>query len=292
MDLEGTTTTGTTSSSETGFINPDGTYKEGWKENLLPEDLRSEGFYDSPFNANVKELLKTAGNQAKMLGKKGVIPIGEKSGEFEVRAFRTAMNVPDKYIYQKPTDLKMVDLSDEFVNGALDGANKLHMTQPQVDYMMKTFHDFWKKTEAEYDASEQKDIAETNQKILAEENTNYEVNSRYVDSAVRQFTQSWTEEDILKLFGTVDSQGGINSSDHIEMKPLLRKFLVAVGKGMGEGRMPAGDTGGKSLQAQLDEVSKSPDYLTGFGKPHQEAINKALKLQEQINKQQGKPQYM
>jgi len=285
-------TTPDTPTSETTFINPDGTYKEGWKAALLPEDLRTEGFYDSPFNANVKELLKTAGNQAKMLGKKGVIPINEKSSEFEVRAFRTATGVPDKYTYQKPTDLKMVELPDDFVNRTLEAFNKANMTQPQVDLAMKTLHDFLKANETEFEKSEQEEIDKINQAILTEENTAYETNSHYIDNAVRQFTQGWSEEDILKVFGTADSKGGINSSDHIELKPLLRKFLINVGKQMGEGRMVIGETGGKSLQDQLDEVKKTPEYTSGFGKLHQEAINKALKLQEQINKQQGKPQYI
>lgn len=270
------------------FINPDGTYKEGWKEALLPEELRTEGFYDSPFNANIKELLKTAGNQAKMLGKKGVIPLNEKSTEFEVKAWRTATGVPDKYTYQKPTDLKMVELSDEFVNGALDVFNKAHLTQPQVDLVMKTFHDFWKTSEDEYEKTEKQEIDAVNQQILTEENTAYEQNSHFIDNAVRQFTQGWENEDILKLFGTADSKGGINSSDHIELKPLLRKFLINVGKGIGEDRIVTGDTGGKSLQQQLDDVMKSDEYLKGFGKPHQDAINKALKLREQLNKQMGK----
>ncbi len=282
------TTPVVTPPSETSFINPDGTYKEGWKETLLPEELRTEGFYDSPFNANIKELLKTAGNQAKMLGKKGVIPITDKSNDFEVRAWRTAMGVPDKYVYMKPADLKTIDVPDDFIARTLDSFNKANMTQAQTDLAMKAFEGFWRATEAEYDKKEKTEIDTINQQILTEENTNYETNSHYIDNAVRQFTQGWSDEDVLKVFGTTDSKGGINSSDHIELKPLLRKFLVNVGKQMGEGRMVTGDTGGKSLKDQLEEAMKSSDYNTGTGKPHQDAINKALKLREQLNKQQGR----
>lgn len=287
MAEEGTASQ-TVATSETTFINPDFTYKDGWKEALLPDDLRTEAFYDSPFNANVKELLKTAGNQAKMLGKKGAIPVNEKSTDFEVRAWRTALGVPDKYTYQKPTDLKMTDIPDDFINRTLDGFNKANMTQGQVDLAMKTFHDFLKANEMEFDKTEKEEIEKINRQILADENTDYETNSHYIDNTVRQFTQGWPDEDILKLFGTVDSKGGIHSKDHIELKPLLRKFLINVGKSMGEGRAVTGETGGRSLQEQLDEVMKSEDYLKGVGKPHQDAINKALKLREQMNKQQGR----
>ena len=93
----------------------------------------------------------------------------------------------------------------------------------------------------------------------------------------------------MSLFGTVDSKGGINSKEHIELKLLLRRFLTGIGKSIGEGRMITGDLGGKSLQEQLDEVMKSDDYLNNKNlKAHQEAINKALKLREQINKQIGR----
>jgi hypothetical protein len=282
------TTPVVTPPSETSFINPDGTYKDGWKETLLPEELRTEGFYDSPFNANVKELLKTAGNQAKMLGKKGVVPITDKSSEFEVRAWRTATGVPDKYTYQKPADLKTIEIPDDFISRTLDSFNKANMTQAQTDLAMKAFEGFWRATEAEYDKAETDEIDKINQQILTEENTNYETNSHLIDNAVRQFTQGWADEDILKVFGTTDSKGGINSSDHIELKPLLRKFLVNVGKQMGEGRMVTGDTGGKSLQEQLDEVMKNPDYNSPDITKRKPLNEKALKLREQLNKQTGR----
>ena len=270
------------------YINPDGTYKEGWKEKLLPEELRNDKFYDSPFNANVNELLKTAGNQAKMLGKKGIIPINEKSSDFEVQEYRKAMGIPEKYEFKKP-ELKMVEIPDEFINETLEKFNKMHFTQQQVDTAMESFTGYFKNLEEQYEKEEVEKATEINNKILAEENTNYETNSLYIDNAVRKFTQGWTEEDIMTLFGTADSKDGINSKDHIELKPLLRRFLTEIGKSIGEGRMVTGETTGKSLQDQLDEVMKSEDYLNNNNlKAHQEAINKALRLREQINKQIGR----
>jgi len=274
--------------SDQSFINPDGTYKEGWKDALLPEELRNEHFYDSPFNTDVKELLKTAGNQAKMLGKKGVIPITEKSSPFEIQEWRRATGVPDKYLYEKPTDLEMYDIPDTFINETFDEFNKLNMTQGQVDSVMKRVHGLLKSMEAEYTKAEEDERKKVNQQILMDENTEYETNSHYIDTVVRRFTEGWTEEDVVKLFAPADYGDGINSKDHIELKPLFRKFLVNVGKATGEGRIVLGDAGGKSLEDQLEEVMKSPEYLTGFGKVHTDAINKALKLREQLNKQQGR----
>jgi hypothetical protein len=291
MSEEDTTPAVEEPTSGESFINPDGTYKEGWKDALLPEELRAEKFYDSPFNSNVKELLKTAGNQAKMLGKKGVIPLTENSTDFEKQQWRLAHKVPDTYTYEKPTDLQAIEITDEFVEKTQAALNKVNLDQGQFDTVMGIFHNFWKEKEAEFEATEKEEVGKVNQQILTEENTKYETNSQFVDSAVRQFTQGWTEEDRLKLFGTVDSSGGINSVEHIGLKPLLRKFLINVGMGMGEHRMVAGDIGGKSLQDQLDEAMKDPAYLSGYGKSHQEALDKVQRLREQLNKQLGKPVY-
>ena len=236
----------------------------------------------------MNELLKTAGNQAKMLGKKGIIPINEKSSDFEVQEYRKAMGIPEKYEFKKP-ELEMVDIPDEFINETLEKFNQMNFTQQQVDAAMESFTSYFKNLEEQYQKESAEVAAEINNRILAEENTNYETNSLYIDNAVRKFTQGWPEEDILKLFGTSDTKDGINSKDHIELKPLLRRFLTEIGKSIGEGRMVTGETSGKSLQDQLDEVMKSEDYLNNLNlKAHQEAINKALRLREQINKQIGR----
>jgi len=290
MDDLVTTPEQTLTSEIYNYLNPDGTWKEGWKEALLPEDLRNEKFYDSQFNKDLKELLKTSGNQAKALGKKGVVPINEKSSEMEINEWRKAHGVPDKYNYQKP-ELKMVELTDDFIGQILEGANKLNMTQPQLDFMMNAFHNFWKTEEENFEKTEKDRVNEINQKILTDENTQYETNSLHIDNAVRQFTQGWAEEDVLKLFGTVDSKEGINSLEHIELKPLLRKFLANVGRAMGEHRMVTGDLSGKSLEQQIEEAMKDPNYQGGYGKLHQDAVNRVAQLREQLNKQLGKPQY-
>ena len=272
--------------SEESYINPDGSYKEGWKEALLPEELRAEKFYDSPFNTNVKELLKTAGNQAKMLGKKGIVPINDKSTEFEIQQYRQAMGIPEKYEYQKPEGLKMLEEQDEIVAKMLEKWNKSHVPPAHVNMFMEDFHNFIKNVEMQAEASEKAESAEQDRQILTEENTNYETNTLYIDNAVRQFTQGWPDEDVLALFPSKEHP---NADFDGNKKLLMRKFLANVGKSIGEGRMVTGDVTGKSLQQQLDEVMKSPEYqVNTYGKAHTEAVNKALKLREQINAQQGR----
>ena len=177
------TATVTEPSSETAFINPDGSYKDGWKDALLPEEMRGEKFYDSPFNANVKELLKTAGNQAKMLGKKGIVPVTEKSNEFEVKEYRRAMGVPDKYDYEKP-DIEMLKDKDDILTAMLEKWNGKNMTQDHVSMVTEDVHNLLKTIEAQKEAAKIAKSAEQDRQVLAEENTEYEVNSHYIDNAV------------------------------------------------------------------------------------------------------------
>ena len=272
-------------SSETAFINPDGSYKDGWKDALLPEEMRGEKFYDSPFNANVKELLKTAGNQAKMLGKKGVVPVTEKSNEFEVKEYRRAMGVPDEYTYEKP-DLKVLKEQDDVIKKALDEFNELNMPQPHVDAAMGFFHNFLKSMEMQSEASEAAKVAEQDRQVLAEENTEYEVNSHYIDNAVRRFTEGWGDDDILSLFPSKE-----HPSTNLDgnKKLLMRRFLANVGKAIGEGKTVMGEGSGVNVQQQIEEIMKDPDYTSNTNlKRHNELVQKALKLFEQAAEQQGR----
>src|SRR4030042_473209 len=230
-----TTATGTTPTES--FINPDGTYKEGWKEALLPEELRTEKFYDSPFNSNVKELLKTAGNQAKMLGKKGIVPLNDKSTDFEIQQYRQAMGVPEKYQYTKP-DIKLLKEQDNFVNAMLEKWNKANVPQSHVSLFMEDFHNFLKTMEVQSEATEKAESAEQEREILGAENTEYETNSHYIDNVVTRFTEGGKDEDILPLFPSKEHP---NTEWEGNKKLLMRKFLTNVGKSIGEGRMVQGD---------------------------------------------------
>jgi hypothetical protein len=147
---------------------------------------------------------------------------------------------------------------------------------------MGFFHDFLKNMKAQEEATTQAESAEQNKQILETEGANYDTNSHYIDNAVVKFTQGWPEEDILALF---PAEGHPSGEWEGNKKMLMRKFLANVGKSVSETTMIPGDTSGKSISDQLDEVMKSPEYQNGFGKAHQEAVNKALKLREMLLRQ-------
>jgi len=285
MDELGTTPEVTPTSEET-YINSDGTYKEGWKDALLPEELRTEKFYDSPFNANVKELLKTAGNQAKMLGKKGVIPLSDKSSETEVIEWRKAHGVPDSYKYQVPEDLK-IDEEGDFISKNLDEINKRNISQGQLDYIAELYQNEIRSKNQEHDNWIVQQQNMSNQEILKREGMTYEENQQNIDKIVRLGTQGWSDEDIQMLFPTPNSEKEYITNiedNYFKTKSLQRMFLANIGKLIGEHRMVQGETGGKSIQTQIDEIMHSPEYQTGYGKLHQEAVDKLIKLREMMKK--------
>lgn len=75
-----------------GWVNPDGTFGEGWTNNL-PEDSAAYKDTLSKYKS-VPDMAKALANANALIGKKLGVP-GEKSTPEEVAAFRKAMGVPD-----------------------------------------------------------------------------------------------------------------------------------------------------------------------------------------------------
>lgn len=275
--------------SETSYINPDGTWKEGWKEAYVPEDLREENFYSSDFCKDIPSLLKTAGNQAKMLGKRGVTPLSDKSSETEVAEWRKAHGIPDKYNYQKPEDVAN-NLDDEWINSNLEKLNKANLSQGQVNMVMDSIAELIRQKNKRYEEETQKVQSESWENILKDENTEFETNQAMIDKAVNQFTEGWSDEDKLALFPTLEKEKEMDLGDdyYKYIKPMRRKIWAKVGKLIGEHKTIQGEITGKNLQEQLKEVMNSPEFQTGVGKAHNDATAKAVELQKQIAASTGR----
>ena len=76
----------------TSYVNPDGTFAEGWANNL-PED--SSAYKDTLSKyKSVPDMAKALANANALIGKKLGVP-NEKSSPEEVAAFRRSLGVPD-----------------------------------------------------------------------------------------------------------------------------------------------------------------------------------------------------
>ena len=86
------TDAGTPTQPSTGYVNADGTFADGWTNNL-PEDSAAYKDTLSKYKS-VPDMAKALANANALIGKKLGVP-NEKSSPEEVAAFRRAMGVPD-----------------------------------------------------------------------------------------------------------------------------------------------------------------------------------------------------
>ena len=141
MADETTTTTDTTNTTTTitepkvtDFLDETGTFKDGWKDALVPEDLRGRKVFDAV--PDLRAVLKLLAHQEKFLGSqgKGIMPLGENPTATELEMFRKSLGIPDTpegYKVEVPEGLG--DYYDEAVmKETLKGLHALHLTPKQV----------------------------------------------------------------------------------------------------------------------------------------------------------------
>ena len=91
-EAQAATETSTAPTQHTGYVNPDGTFTEGWANNL-PEDSAAYKDTLSKYKS-VPDMAKALANANALIGKKLGVP-NEKSSPEEVAAFRRSLGVPD-----------------------------------------------------------------------------------------------------------------------------------------------------------------------------------------------------
>jgi hypothetical protein len=271
-------------------FNPDGTFKPGYKEHLLPEDLRGEKFFD--IFGNIKDVFKTAGNQAKTIGKysstKGVLPINDKSTPDEIAAFEQAMGVPkthDEYKLEVPKGMEGL-----FDQNMLAQAKQIfkdsRLNQSQVDAL-------WKFETGRAQAAQQAQLKHLEEIDNAAEAQIHEAHSKDYDQAlhlvqlgIEKITATWSEEKRVALFGTDELPGGINSPELAHLRPHLFDFLSSLGGLFVEAKMVNPEDGGGGaygIQAQIDALRAESGFATGDlarnnPKRHQEIIDQINNL--------------
>ena len=271
-------------------FNSDGTFKEGYKEHLLPEDLRGEKFFD--IFTDIKGLAKTAGNQARMIGKysttKGVLPINDKSTPEEIDAFDQALGVPktaDDYKLEVPKGMEHL-FDQELMKQARQIFKSSHFNQSQVDALWKFETERMTAAEAELEKrqSEEDDAAEA---LIRQTHANdYDQSLHLVRLGIDKVTAAWPEDKRIALFGTEEQPAGINDPALASLRPHLFDFLAQVGSLFVESKMvnPEESGGGAySVQAQIDALRETPGFADGTlartnAKKHREIIDQINNL--------------
>jgi hypothetical protein len=125
------------------YINEDLSLKEGWRNSLVPEDLREESvFKDMEKNPalKVQDVFKMLGGLQKVIGKKGLIQPTDSSTPSEWDMFYKTLGRPDKadgYKLEYPKELATIfpedaDDKKEFMEHAFK--NGKTQKQAQADY--------------------------------------------------------------------------------------------------------------------------------------------------------------
>jgi hypothetical protein len=271
-----TTQTAQTQTSDiASFINPDGSFKEGWKKALLPEDLQNEKFYDT-FATNIKDLAKTAGHQAKTIGKysstKGILPIGPNSSPFEVQQYREALGIPGDPSGYKYTPSEGFEIDQDALKVAMTDFHAANFAPGQVQAAMAVYEKHITKALADYDKQMQQATDEANAKMhnkygpkLAQRQ---ELSRRFIDKMAGTFSQDeyealfGKEVEITNAAGLPEKsrEGGINAPEFAHLRPFLLEMFANTEEKYGiEDSATIADANSpeaKSVEEQILELQK------------------------------------
>ena len=134
-------TTTTTTSTET-FINPDGTFKDGWHNQFVPEEHRKNTAW-----LGIKSVGDMSNQithlQTKLTSQgKGVFPITDKSTPEAIKEFRTAMGIPDSpagYKLNIPAEVKPYYPEETVIQAVNPKLHALNLTPHQYAGVMAIY---------------------------------------------------------------------------------------------------------------------------------------------------------
>jgi hypothetical protein len=254
------------------FIGKNGEFLEGWKEGLIDPTLWKEGFYDNV--KDVKGLLKTALDTKKMVGKKTIVPLSDKSTPEEIAAFRQAHGITGKYNYTPPKDIELLDMSPEVLAPSFAKLDKANLSQSQFDVVMGAYSENIKMLQDAVTANDKAEFDEAERIIRAEAGNDYEnrvhLANRIIDENTTQ--AGWPAEKTAKLIE------GLNESP---LKPYILEFIATVGNKFVEHKIITdmeASLGPADLQAKIYDEMKNPAYMNASDPAHKLQVAKVTKL--------------
>lgn len=303
-------TSGTTAESQSessvnisDYIESDGKFKEGWKDKFVPEELRTNKFYD--IFPDIQGVLKAAGHQAVTLGKygttKGVLPITDKSSDIEIQAYKEAMGVPKDssgYKYTNPEGITDKEFPAEMKKAVFDTFNKENYTQKQVDAAMGLWDGRMKELQQQYETKLKTLVADSENDIRGKWDDKYDSRLNLAKSFISKVTNEMSPTEYDSLFGkevknqdgSVSREGGINSPEYSPIKVRLLDLFANIEERYGlqdSALISDSSASGKSVQSQLDELEKTPGFVTGElrqkdRKLHDELIERRSQLYKKL----------
>jgi hypothetical protein len=269
--------TPTPAPASTSIIDGEGNFTGNWKEQLLDENVRGEKFFDSDYAKNVKNLLKKAYHNEKLLGeytsgkKRGVVVPKEGSPPEEVQAFRDATGVPKEYKFNRPEDIDESVVTSDFMTGAMKKLNEANLNQKQFDTVMEIFTDRLRSFEKEGIDTLNSRVQGAVDRIQKEWGDKFEARTDLAKRFVGKMTDKWPAEKYQELFG-VEAEGGlrtggINDPEFSHLRPLLLDLFATIEETYGIPDSAAlSDTfesKAQTLEEELQTLEATPGFKEG-----------------------------
>lgn len=253
----------------TSWVNPDGSFKDGWEAALVPQDFRGHAVYKA--FKDLPGAMKQLGHQALLIARqgKGVFPPTDKSLPAEVEAFYTAIGRPktaDGYKIGVPDDLK------DYFDGPMlaetrEMSHKAGFTQKQVDLVVALDLKRLKDGLKEQTESEKADRATAEAGLRETWGGQYEARMHLANRVISENVADEDKEALLALVGN---------------NPLVAKLLGTVGEKFMEAHLIDGEKpGALTLQSRIDEAMHQPAYMDASHPGHKATVQAVARLFEE-----------
>ena len=258
MADETTTTTDTTNTTTTitepkvtDFLDETGTFKDGWKDALVPEDLRGRKVFDAV--PDLRAVLKLLAHQEKFLGSqgKGIMPLGENPTATELEMYRKSLGIPDTpegYKVEVPEGLG--DYYDDAVmKETLKGLHALHLTPKQVAGVVALEAERLRAGIKEQEQAEASARDDTEAALKETWRADYEKNLRLANRIIAENVSDEEKDELLALIG--------NSVP-------VAKLFAKLGEAHLEDKVVSTDVERPgSASSEIERLEATPGYATG-----------------------------
>lgn len=262
----------------TTFIGPNGELLDGWRDKYLPENIRSEKSLETI--KNIGGLGDAFVNTKRMVGKDKIAIPGKNATEGEWNAYYDAAGRP-----KTPEDFKLEIPKDyeeyydpEMIKEAKQVLHKAGLNQKQLDVAYGLYHKWLVQGKTYND--EMKVQKDDESEMLIDEifGTTKEQSLHLVN---RMIAENYPDES-----RRAKMLEAINKSS---VKPYIMEFLSIVGRKFIDHKVPTdvplpGQVNAEELKSQLNEYMKTDAYQNAGNPDHKFAVQKALRMREEINK--------
>jgi len=242
---------GTQEPKATDFLNEDGTFKDGYIDALVPEDLRKSLVYATA--PNLKAVLKMLGHQERQIGKqgKGIMPLGENPTATDVEMYRKAMGIPETsegYKVEVPEGLG--DYYDEQVmKDTLAAFHAAHLTSPQVAAVMALDAKRLQAGIKEQEEAEANARVEVEATLREDWGEKYDENLRLANRVVAENIADEDKDEILAVIG--------NDAKIAKLFAKLGAAFLEDKPVNADGERPGG------LTSEIDRLQATPGFGNG-----------------------------